>query len=601
MSRLQRALNEGDRGFSLIEVIVAISVFAILSLGMAPLIVSSIRGSDLSRSFTVGKNLATESMERVRGLPFFDTAAGRDILDLYFPNLVASGTDGYNSANQIFRTTCTPTSSSPATSGPKACPPEHADGTAAIPVGFTVTFEAQFVAPVAASSPEIYSIVTPPATYDSAAAGTATPPSSLLKMTTRVTWNRVGARTFQLITMLGDRKLSPDRVRATASIDFMLNVLTSYKQIGGVDTGRLSSLTAIAGRSKADIEIRSFSAAQTDNNAGTLVLARDATAGDPDSGGVLDSVFGASAGFRSPPNSVPAIVTVSSDTIDHPDLVPAGVDMGFLGQSSVNDSTVSTPAAQVLNGLPKAAGNFTFPGGTGTNVFWVSNQANRSDPLLQLHPTKDMFTVLHNPQERLKGDTYTEATDILPAAGRKVEATADGEIGKIIVLPTSFATGDQGMVVIDDFVVEVDCKSTGLLATSVATGSWSASLKYWRDNNPSDGLPIGSYSPAVAISGSTTGGGTDPLAAIKTANPVVFDLPGTLSDVHLFTTGGVSGYLEDWSTTPDMTTFKDAQNVRVSMDRAINMVTARTDISNEETKLTIDIGKVSCQAADKRG
>ncbi|HEX2196941.1 MAG TPA: type II secretion system protein, partial [Actinomycetota bacterium] len=62
---MRRRRREG--GFTLVETLAAMMIFSLVTLGTTPLLLSSIRGATLSGSFTVGKNLASEAMERVRG------------------------------------------------------------------------------------------------------------------------------------------------------------------------------------------------------------------------------------------------------------------------------------------------------------------------------------------------------------------------------------------------------------------------------------------------------------------------------------------------------------------------------------------------------
>ncbi len=98
---MRRLLWRGgsDQGFSLVEVLAAMSVFGIITLGTVPLVLTSLKGAALSRSYTVGKNLAVQAMERARGLPYYvdfptqkayasDTGAPRkvDLLDMYYPS-----------------------------------------------------------------------------------------------------------------------------------------------------------------------------------------------------------------------------------------------------------------------------------------------------------------------------------------------------------------------------------------------------------------------------------------------------------------------------------------------------------------------------------
>jgi hypothetical protein len=90
--------------------------------------------------------------------------------------------------------------------------------------------------------------------------------------------------------------------------------------------------------------------------------------------------------------------------------------------------------------------------------------------------------------------------------------------------------------------------------------------------------------------------------AIKAENPLVYDSIASSGDVYLFDNpaAGKIGYLDTWSTTTTMTSAKTSQNASVSMPYAINIVTAKTNQSNEESKLVLNVGKLSCQTADRR-
>ena len=100
-----------DKGLTLVETLVALTIFAIVSAAIVPLIASGLKGASLSRSYTVAKALAAGAMERARGLPYFVSVQGtipparRDLLDLYFPD-----------RNTGFSATGTNASSQPTTS-----------------------------------------------------------------------------------------------------------------------------------------------------------------------------------------------------------------------------------------------------------------------------------------------------------------------------------------------------------------------------------------------------------------------------------------------------------------------------------------------------
>ena len=129
---MMRRLINNQLGFSLTETLVSLSIFSLITLGMAPLMAGSIRGTALARSYTVGKNFAAESMERVRGFPFFESMKGaatpprQDVLDFYFPDRQsgASGS-GFNATANTYTTICSNTEKLPAASAVQACPAEH--------------------------------------------------------------------------------------------------------------------------------------------------------------------------------------------------------------------------------------------------------------------------------------------------------------------------------------------------------------------------------------------------------------------------------------------------------------------------------------------
>lgn len=604
-----------SHGFTLIETMAAISVFAILVLGVTPLIASSLRGSSLARSFTVAKNLAQESLERMRGLPYFDSGANRDLLDLYFPNLGA----GFDPATNRFTTTCSSTSSTPAPSADLACPPDHADGTSKIPAGYTVSFAAEFVSPTG-SNPETFNVVQPPSGYSSADPALATPPAQLMRMTVTVTWTNLRARRFQLTSLYGNRKLSRDQARASATVDFVIQAFTSFR--AGVPV-RTSALRGTAGRSTSAIEIRNFARATIDSSGGEirLVAQEEATTTN-----ALDSVLGASASLSAPPTTSPAPavtdtdIPVGSNTIEHPDL--AAGQVAGLGQSQVDGSTLTItspviPAGvQVLNGLPRAASTFDFTGALGTEGFWANNQADTSSTAaLKLDPTKRVLSVTKATESsRIKGQTYAEATAVSPSASRKAQAKASANAGTVALMPVTFLVGTQtSVIVIEEFQASIDCTSTG--ATGQVDGSWSAKIKYWKDDNPGDGLAIGHYEELTnqpagqpkLVTGSVTAGLSDPLSVLgQSNNPLVFDAPLDINDIYLFDDPNVDltlnkeGYLKLWDVTETIPSQVQGKLARVSMPQTINIVTARTDANNEETEMTIQVGKLSCQALDQR-
>lgn len=610
--------RRGERGFSLVETMVAITVFALITVGITPLLISSLRGSALSRSLNFSKNLVQESMERLRGLPYYDSATSRDLLDLYYPNL----STGYSATPPpTFTTTCTSTSVVPATTGAQACPPPRADDLR-LPAGYTLTYAAQFVEP-AGTTPETYNVVAPPTGYDAASASTSQPSAQLLRMTITISWSQTGTpRRFSLTSILGNRKLSPEKGRASANVDFTVQALTAYR---AESPTRISALSAIAGRTVSQIELRSFSSAQTESSAGHLTLTREQydAAGTLVPGKVLDEARGAESSWRSPASVTQTASTTAPDTVSHPDLPPPN-NIGEVSVNSVVDTSnslgmtphlpapPSPPVVAVSNGLPKAAANFHYDSALGTEAWWANNQADTSSSAtLRLDPLKHVLSLFRlSESDRMRGYSYAEATG--PETSQKSHAIAATRLPELSLLHSTITApalgliGD-GVVVIQNFNAYVECKATSDAATSVIDGYWNAQVRYWRDTN-NNGVEDGGYAPAVAIGGDIDGGFVDIGTAIP-GNPLVIDAPVDAADVYLFenasTVPATLGFLARWSSTPTITSFKGAPatggvETRVNMPAAITIVTARTDPTNPETKLTINIGKLSCRAVEQR-
>ena len=79
LSRL-RAVHRGrhdDDGVSLVEVIVAISVLAVVLTGTASALISSSAATRDSRDRSVGTNIAVEQLSALQALPFTSLAIGR--------------------------------------------------------------------------------------------------------------------------------------------------------------------------------------------------------------------------------------------------------------------------------------------------------------------------------------------------------------------------------------------------------------------------------------------------------------------------------------------------------------------------------------------
>jgi prepilin-type N-terminal cleavage/methylation domain-containing protein len=581
--------KRGEKGFTLIETMAAITVFSIMVLGIAPLLASSLRGAALSRSYTIGKDLAQGAMERLRGLPYFDASPKRDLIDLYYPDLVA-GTGGAGYASATYTTICTSASSLPAASGALACPPKRISGTSQIPAGYTVTFTAQFVTPVANSNPETYNVVTPSAGFTSAS---SVPPTQMLRIAVTVAWTQRGkATTYQLTSLIGDRKLAPDKVRANSTLGYLVQALTSYKApVGQTNAGSTSALRAFVGRAVSTVGLKNFASADQESRAVDMTLSGQEYNGTP--GSVLQDAAGAQAIYGAPPTATITQTNAAAQTVTAPTGVTVVGGIGGFTSTDVNESLSPVPAALVTNELPRAAGNFGF--GTGSSEeFWVTNQADTSSSaLLQLAPNKHVLSVTQSNgssfAKRIFGSSYAETFPV-SATALRVRSTTKAQASSISLLPTGF-NGNNPLITISDFIATTDCQVTGTAAT--ATGSWSAKLVY----------KTAAGNQTVNLGGSTTPGqwSSTLLPDPATTNPLVGGVAGTATAVYLFDQPGKPGFLDSWSYTPLITTtIPSTRSASASMASAVNIVTAKTDPNNAESKLSVSIGALSCQAVDNR-
>lgn len=573
---------KGQRGFTLIEVMAALVVFSLLTLGLVPLLLSSLKGSELSQSYTIGKNLALEAMERVRGLPYhvkFDTQPDErpiDALDLYYPSYVSSGT---------FVTTCDAT-----TVAAPACPKR-------VPDGYSVVFNATFVKPGGTPDVQTYTPIVGdvPIAYAWNSAADI-PPSQILEMTVTVQWLRGGdTQQSQLKTLISDRKFGNVTIRGTGKIDYGVEVQTGY-----IDPAGASSLmTATAGDSEAQIESKTSTTANETVRSAELRLVE--VPADPAAVGAdIALTEGAKAIYHAPPNSSPSDVSLVSNVLTHPNLVPptniAGADLTRALNVDVG----------VTNELPLANGSFLVGNpGTASDDLWVAPQVSteRAD-LLKLSTTRPLFFIHPGSTDAMTGSTAAVATDIA-GADRKVETSSGVSLSDVRMLPTTFIGGDAegAVVVIDDFDASVSCKSTGDPVTAGAVATWTATLRYWQDTtNTPIGLRNGSYT-TVTLSGAD---GVDQLAAIRADNPLVHDGLTPAEDVYLFDdpVAGTVGYLSDWGSLLDASTTgvtEDAlgETTTAAIDGALSINSAPTG-TTAESGLKVNLGKLNCEAVDGR-
>lgn len=591
-----RRLVRSEHGFTLIETLVAMLIFSLVTLGTTPLLLSSMRGASLSGSFTVGKNLASQAMERVRGFPYFESVKNltnpprRDVLDLYFPDRVA-GANGTGFTGSSFVTLCTSTSKLPAGSGPQACPPR-------VPEGFTVRYDAQFVNPGLAPAPggqQGFVAAPVSANYNWSTTATESPPARLLQIKVTSSWvagNK--GRSYTLTSLVGVRHLTEEQFRAHGKVGAVVLTRTSY--VDG--SGRMSNLTVNGGESESSLASRALAEADQEVRGARATLVRQEYvdgAGTVVPAVTLQDTAAAAAVLHAPPNPVISPLSGGNFTMSHPEI--PSLPIAFVGNTSVMETGAAT---EVLNELPRAIGNLRYTATGSAPTMWVNNQADLgSSSELMLAPLSNegMATFVRSGSNRMKADTSAQAYSLTTSGGGYVESKANASFYEMRLFPTTFVTAsERSVVTIRNFTASLHCKAVASTGTQVATGTWSAELRYWED-------PPGAEGPRYTvrtISGTTAGGAT-PLTFAY--NPLVYDNPvGTANDLYLFRDDalGRKGYLLELTTTPLPASTNVDGSTTVSMDHAIEIITAPTKPGVGETALNITVGNLSCGAVDSR-
>lgn len=196
-TRASRSGAGTDDGFTLVEVIVALTIFAIAALSAVPLVLGGLKASARARVETLAKDVTQQRIERMRNLPFHvDRQNGPfvDLLDRYYTNAAGTAVNtGETSCTGLyvasaggaagaptgpaFKTTCTTVTDAP---------------------GFSEVIYAQFLLKTATPAAV-------PASYNSQVVGYDGSPSPLLGITVITSYNRSGQRgTLRTYTEVAD-------------------------------------------------------------------------------------------------------------------------------------------------------------------------------------------------------------------------------------------------------------------------------------------------------------------------------------------------------------------------------------------------------------
>lgn len=638
-----------SHGFTLLEVMVALGVFAVVTLGVVPLLGSALRAASTARSQTVAEEGARNIMERIQGTGWYVSYDAKpnkrvDLLDLYYPQASSNASMGQsyaaNASNAplvgtggVFTTTCAPP---PAVTNP-ACAFD-------VPAGYTVTITASFVKKhTPATIPETYDLVTPGASYAWNSQGNDAPPSSLMDLNVTVGWSQHGkSRSYSLRAILGERKFaapaavdtgpSPSasppaqqngsaRVSGRASVDYVTQVTTGYsvgtaQPANGCPVAPCLSqgvMTFGISESRINSEDVGATADQYDQVADFRIARAYPTsqAPPPTPPPDLASVDKSVSVKHAPPYSLTGTDALdpSISYLTHPELASARQAMIYGGQNA-------NVKVDVANELPSAQGYFQTYGTTSGVMegYFTNSQIDYTAMHLDSTQPLDYFIRITGGPLTQLGSYTTATTYPLTSSSRAVETIARagfaGLEGPRIVASSK---AKWNMFLMYGLDMQTNCKATADPSTASATATWTTTFSYYYDPTNDGRAP---NSPSVgtltlASSGNDIFNGTavaNALDALQAVNPLEFDGGSTATDLYMFeerdANGNVTkkGFLSDALELkqPPTSVSADGRTATASIDGAIRLDYASLNPAIPETQTNVAIGKLSCEAVDNR-
>ena len=560
-SRLRR--HRGDSGFTLIEVIVALSVFAVVAVAALPLVVVGIKTSQKARIETLAKDMSQLRLERMRNLPFqVDRQNGPfvDLLDRYFTN--ASGTaapTGEPDCTGQYLAAAPGTGGAPSGSAYRVTCTKLAEAT-----GFSQVVYVQFLKQTGV-------VVTPPSAYDSQIVARDTAPSRLVGITVLTSWDRLGRKgTLRTYTEVADAKSNRPLITTQAQV-VALRVSSNSMTAG-------RTLTAKAGEVKADGSLTSGSVASVQTVGASVenlgieqatssfvsVSAPVNPAGSPDEvpgneirAGVPTTTTGTWVDCGWGWFGKSAYGNVSATTAAGVPVVPS---------NNTTDVTATTGSTTSRSGL-LASGNGCKDTASGIHYsFGFRNWLSSPTYTLGLSTAKPLVYVL-DPNSggglaggRALGEASVTATDVLSSA-RSASAMARASVSTVHALPT--ASHPNGLVTAKLTSSQLVCKS---------------------------GAPISaSYNLTVAWPG-----GSKTISYPTDASPSLPD-PGTISFVEGGVTRQLSEYLS-WKVSKGVQ--ESATTGSHSIDHVFGLTAPESVVG--PGGLFVELGSLSCAAADNR-
>lgn len=541
-----------DGGFGLVEIMIAMTILAIVAVSTAPMLLGGLRAGRAAQLNLQGKALAQERLEKMRNLPYHVAQQNGqyvDVLDIYFRDLQAFGAVAAGD-------TCSARSYD-AGSATYSCTIESLGDDYA---GFSQKVKARFLG--FERNP-----ITPPNTYDSQVTGNDGPASALLGVEVTTSWSQ-GSDTSSYTLRSQIANAQSDASTLQASLDVAALQLTSELASGDVlqlEGGLVSSNGSLTTGSTANLNV--------------------ATARAGLSSGLERT--GALLSLSAPPFQPGSSPTGSGQKLD------GTCDYACFGKTAVTgnaDVTVALGQPQVSTDTDPVASSLARAGENVFRGFTFGNAPlGETDPLLELAGPM-VSAGATGSAEVLRGEGY------LNAAGTGSTAVRTGGktfLPMLELFPTSFAPDGVVQVTLDD--ASLTCTS-GAGTGSVDT-TWSGTVRYWQQTGfAADGVtPTGDYVPLAVAPGAAALPGPDVVPVLK-ANPTAVYSGVATGDVAL------GRWIDSWSAASDTAAVATSAGPRTTaaLPAVVSVLTQPTRASAPTSAINISVGSLACQAEDNR-
>jgi len=463
--------TDRDRGFSLIEIVVALGVLSVVLIALLPQLVVGIQSTGTARQVSQAKGVAQGELERMRNLPYhISPAAGDfvDVLDNYFPDDDAPGTAPVCMSGEAYNTPATTWSGYVAAASAARCDYEPSgpfyrvvkEIEAEPGIGrFVLVVNTQFLSGATPPSP-----VAPLAGYDTQDERYDSPAATQIGVSLTVLYDdRETLRPVTTYTQISQQLPSVNRVRAEAEVRVL-------------ETGSVT----------ADGVPLSLSAGLL-NLQGTVSYASTATANlSAVSGGLATGEQGAGAGsvLSAPPTDTVTPESAAAGSLGIFECAYAcwGSSQlsGFVlnaDEGLPNVGSVSTPAAALITSNDN--GGVSFGNSSAANY---RPDRELTPPLVRFAPSATAVDTGLNGCAAGTGGTqaYASATGYVTTTGGttgSVEACGVARSGTIALFPTTFAP--EGVVQIELQRASARCLVTGADHSATAERDFLAVVRYF--------------------------------------------------------------------------------------------------------------------------